>query len=697
MMRISRILAFAGMIAPILAGGFSAKAAEIVRAVESFPEGQPPAYIGNGLIGYRIPTNPLAPGQAAASGYVMGFREEQFECLAYAPYPFATTLRMADAPAGSPDNIAAKTLKQTLSLSCGELTTEMLIPLGGDMVPATVLQFVSRRCPVVACQQIELTAPRAGEWIVESRVPCPAESRVYAAMPSQNQGVADIMLGLTTGRSRCGITLKVQTNIEAERLPFAAGADQTARQFRLRVSAGQKVVIRTLAATVTSEYHPEPDLDSCRLVNWTAAIGFHRLRRENRAEWAEIWKSRIKVTGDDVAQRYLDGCLYYLFSSAHASCRTSIPPFGLSQVLNYYGHVFWDTDIYMMPALVLIDPKTAYATIEYRARHLEAARKRAQLFGYPGAMYPWESDSTGAEATPSFVSTGWAEHHSTPCVAVGAWWYQQAAGDAAHARRVTWPILEAVCQWITGRVIKTDRGYELHDVISSYEGDLLLNNSSYVNGVCAQALRYGVRCAQLVGEQPDPRWAEIAEKLVIPSGPAPADSGIEGDIIWMHDKGWVSGAPTDMFMLGFPFDMPLGRERLRRTYDFFMSQLGPTERLNMGTSLTIGDGAFLGDRKGTYMLLHRLIKEESEPVWGMGLEFSGETTTCFITTMGGMLQTVMMGMTGLRFERDNWLAYEACLPEHWSRIEVDRIWLAGKPFRLVAEHGRKAQLIPIEQ
>jgi len=673
-------------------------AADLLRTVESFPEGQEPAYIGNGMLGYRIPANPLAGWKGAASGYVMDFGEEKFECLAYAPYPFVMRLRMSEEErAGSPE-AEPRIKRQVLNLSCGELSTDMEIPLGGETVAARVLQFVSRRCPVVACQQVELTAPKAGELVAEPRVVWGPHNEVYSTMPPQNEAVADLMLGLTTGRSKCGVTVKFDAGgIKAVRLPLPADQPKAGRSFRMAVKAGQEVVIRTLAATVTSLYHPEPDLDSCRMVNWAASLGFDRLRRENRQDWEEIWKSRVKVTGDAVAQDYLDGCLYYLFSSAHPACRTSIPPFGLSQSLNYYGHVFWDTDVYMMPALVLISPETALPTVEYRARHLDAARKRAALFGYPGAMYPWESDSRGFESTPSFVSTGWAEHHSTPCVGVGAWWYQQAAGDEDHARRISWPILESVCRWIAGRVTRTARGYELQNVMSSYEGDLLINNSAYVNGVSAQALRYGTACAQLVGEAPDPEWSRIAEKLVIPAGPAPPDSGIDGDIIWMHDKGWVSGAPTDMFLLGFPFDMPLGQDRLRRTYDFFMSQLGPTERLNMGTALTIGDGTFLGDRDGTYMLVHRLIREESEPVWGMGLEFSGEKTTCFITTMGAMLQTVMMGMTGLRFERDNWLKYDACLPKNWTRIEVDRIRLAGRPYHLVAEHGRKAELIPIEE
>ena len=106
----------------------------------------------------------------------------------------------------------------------------------------------------------------------------------------------------------------------------------------------------------------------------------------------------------------------------------------------------------------------------------------------------------------------------------------------------------------------------------------------------------------------------------------------------------------------------------------------------------IGEGAFLGDRVAPRRLIHRVIRETQDPVWGMGTEYSGVGTTCFVTTQAGMLQAVMMGLTGLRFEPGDWAKYPACLPEGWERIEVERIWLGGVPYHLEALHGLKARL-----
>jgi len=122
----------------------------------------------------------------------------------------------------------------------------------------------------------------------------------------------------------------------------------------------------------------------------------------------------------------------------------------------------------------------------------------------------------------------------------------------------------------------------------------------------------------------------------------------------------------------------------------------PLETLSMGVAFMIGEAAFVGDRRGQRELLNRVISEKCDRIWGMGTEYSGDRTTCFVTTQAGMLQAVLMGMTGIRFEPGNWTKYKACLPEGWSKIEADRIYLGGQAYRLEAVHGKKAVLTPLE-
>jgi protein-glucosylgalactosylhydroxylysine glucosidase len=56
----------------------------------------------------------------------------------------------------------------------------------------------------------------------------------------------------------------------------------------------------------------------------------------------------------------------------------------------------------------------------------------------------------------------------------------------------------------------------------------------------------------------------------------------------------------------------------------------------------------------------------------------------------------LYGLTGLHLgpgEPESWCEYPIILPEGWEGIRVERIWVRGRPARLVANHGdRHAQI-----
>ena len=79
--------------------------------------------------------------------------------------------------------------------------------------------------------------------------------------------------------------------------------------------------------------------------------------------------------------------------------------------LGYNGHVFWDTELWMYPPLLMLQPEIARSLLEYRYERLEAAKQNAFSHGYKGALFPWESADDGAEETPVWAITGPFEHH----------------------------------------------------------------------------------------------------------------------------------------------------------------------------------------------------------------------------------------------------------------------------------------------
>ncbi len=131
------------------------------------------------------------------------------------------------------------------------------------------------------------------------------------------------------------------------------------------------------------------------------AIGFDRLLHEHRAAWDERWADAdIEIDGDPDAQLAVRFALFHLLSSASTSGEAEVGARGLTG-LAYAGHVFWDTDVFVLPTLAAALPAAARAVLEYRIRRLPAARRIAAALGLPGARFPWESAEEGVDVTPT--------------------------------------------------------------------------------------------------------------------------------------------------------------------------------------------------------------------------------------------------------------------------------------------------------
>jgi trehalose/maltose hydrolase-like predicted phosphorylase len=73
-----------------------------------------------------------------------------------------------------------------------------------------------------------------------------------------------------------------------------------------------------------------------------------------------------------------------------------------------YNGTFWDTELWMYPTLLVMQPEMAKSW-DYRADRLRQSQTKA-IMNFKGAMFPWESDDTGEEATPTWALTGIFEH-----------------------------------------------------------------------------------------------------------------------------------------------------------------------------------------------------------------------------------------------------------------------------------------------
>jgi trehalose 6-phosphate phosphatase len=104
----------------------------------------------------------------------------------------------------------------------------------------------------------------------------------------------------------------------------------------------------------------------------------------------------------------------------------------------YRGHILWD-ELFVLPVLNLHAPVVSRGLLMYRYRRLPAARLEADRVGHVGAMYPWQSASSGREESQRLhlnpLSGRWVEdvtyrqRHVGLAVAYNVWQYCQTTGD----------------------------------------------------------------------------------------------------------------------------------------------------------------------------------------------------------------------------------------------------------------------------
>lgn len=241
---------------------------------------------------------------------------------------------------------------------------------------------------------------------------------------------------------------------------------------------------------------------------------------------------RFEIAGDEEAQRALRFATYHLITATNpVDEHVSIGARGMTGEA-YRGHVFWDTEIYMLPFYVLTDPPAARALLMYRYHTLKSARRKAKAHGYAGALYAWEPADTGDEVTPQAVvapdghvitiRTGEREHHISADIAYGIWQYWRASGDDAFMVEAGAEMLvETARFWASRSQVERDGHAHIRQVIGPDEYHEWVDDSAYTNAMAGFNLeRAADTLAILEREQPGD-WQQLSAQLGLMENEAP--------------------------------------------------------------------------------------------------------------------------------------------------------------------------------
>jgi hypothetical protein len=412
--------------------------------------------------------------------------------------------------------------------------------------------------------------------------------------------------------------------------------------------------------------------------------GFEPLLRRHRDAWHLLWESDIQVEGDPEVQRALHSDLYYLLANSTAG--TAIPVAACGLTPNYAGHVFWDSDSWVFPALLLLHPERAKSLALFRTRTLDVARARARAAGLEGSLFPWETDpETGRDETPYFANGVQREIHVNADIALAQWQYYLATGDRDWLRRDGWPVILAVAQFWTSRARDVpDRGrVEIEHVTSPDEAYADVPNDTFTNASASKALRTAAAAAEVLGIAPDPQWRQIASRLYVPFDET-AQRHLDFDPSVPHDKTTWMG--SSLSWLVYPnLDWPMTAQVRRNDFDYQLEQLrvhGDDPNEMMMVMLAV-HAAELGDASAGDWIARNLRGFLKAP-FNVRSETVSNNAGYLLSTSAGFVQSILYGLTGLRLSADGLTrAYAPVLPEGWSTLRLRNISLRGRRFDVV--------------
>jgi len=487
-------------------------------------------------------------------------------------------------------------------------------------------------------------------------------------------------------------------------------------EHRLTLSADSPVQVTKFVAIVPELDADDPAAAARASVQAMAEEGWEATFKANTDAWQRVWADAdITIEGDPEAQLAVR---YNLFQLWIAGPRFTDDASIGAKTLSGYGyrhHVFWDTELFMLPPFTYVQPAIARTMLRYRWQRLAGARAKAAKNGYQGAQFPWESAGSGHEVTPAWVQdwvdptrmariwTGDIEIHITADIAYAVIQYWEATGDDAFLRDYGAEIiLDGANFWVSAAQIGDDGALHYPQVIGPDEYHEKVDDNAFTNYLAAWHLLTAgevlswlrsfdpVKAAQLtasLGITPlrEEQWGQAADEMFLPMD---AETGLieqfagyfdlaDADLRVLRDPardrsmqyllGLDGGAASqvikqpDVLMLLYLLPELFTDEQLAANYAFYDPRTDHEQGSSLGPAISAVIACRAGDAAQAYRHFLRAARADLLDVRGnAGDGIHGASA-------GGLWQAVVFGFAGLEFDESGWTVTPR-LPASWTRL-----------------------------
>ena len=446
-------------------------------------------------------------------------------------------------------------------------------------------------------------------------------------------------------------------------------------KFTRKLKGGEAYRFSIAGSSITSAHHDDPLNEAERATIFAKLEGRERLLNFHAKAWDELWKSDIIIEGDPQSQQDVHSMLYHLYSFSREGTALSPSPMGLSG-LGYNGHVFWDTELWMYPAILVLHPEIAKSLVEYRFQRLDAAKRNAFSKGYKGAMFPWESAETGVEETPVWALSGPFEHHITACVGIAAWNYYAITQDKLWLREKGYPILSATADFWASRVERNGPGrYDIKNVVAADEWAENVDNNAFTNAAAKSNLQFATEAAKVLGVAADPDWMHVAGNIPI----LKMENGVTREHATYKGEGIKQ---ADVNLLSYPLKQITDVAQIKRDLEYYETRVPNEGTPAMTQAVFTTLYARLGNADKAYHWFKESYLPNLNPPFRVIAETKGGTNPYFATGAGGIIQSLLMGFGGLDITPNGIIQLKTSLPSQWKSLTITGVGKDKKTYKV---------------
>ncbi|MFK8303176.1 glycoside hydrolase family 65 protein [Capnocytophaga stomatis] len=472
--------------------------------------------------------------------------------------------------------------------------------------------------------------------------------------------------------------------------------------YNAKVGKGQTARFEKFAGYVTSFNHPKEKLieETEYLLLKISALGFDELLKDQKEDWAEIWKmADITIEGDVKAQQAIRFNIFQLNQTySGKDPRLNIGPKGFTGE-KYGGSTYWDTEAYCLPFYMATkNAEVARNLLKYRYDQLGKAIENAEKLGFKNgaALYPMVT-MNGEECHNEWEIT-FEEIHRNGAIAFAIYNYVRYTGDFSYVPEMGLEVLIGIARfWHQRATYSAEKEkFVILGVTGPNEYENNINNNFYTNYIAAWCIKYAKECLDKVAEQDAKRYAEILEKTKLSAEEVSKWMGVAENMYYPYsqkynvylqqdgflDKELITVAELDKkerpinqhwswdrilrspyikqadTLQGFYFfEDQFTKEELQRHFDFYEpftvheSSLSPCVHSILAASLGRMEQAYT-----FYLRTSRLDLDDYNKEVHEGLH---------ITSMAGTWMSIVEGFGGLRM-RDGKLHFTPQIPNQWE-------------------------------